>query len=231
MIEKIRQALVALVKIVYFPIKTDSSVKIHDKSKVGRRSTFERCCRVDHGVEFTGHLGYGSYIGHDSSIKAKIGRFTSIAPETQTCIGRHPLDAKFASTSPMFFSLRKQTGSTFATEQTFDEFKYADPEGPYDCVIGNDVWIGTRALIVGGVTIGDGAVVLTGAVVTKDVPPYAIVGGVPAKILRYRYDEETIKMMMHIKWWNMPEEWLKEHWRLLNDVEQLKAFFLKRKGE
>lgn len=88
------------------------------------------------------------------------------------------------------------------------------------------MWIGSRVLIVGGVTIGDGAVVLTGAVVTKDVPPYAIVGGVPAKIIRYRYDEETVKFMLRIKWWNMPEKWLKENWRLLNDMDKLKTYFL-----
>lgn len=68
---------------------------------------------------------------------------------------------------------------------------------------------------------------LAGAVVTKDVPPYAIVGGVPAKIIRYRYDEETIAFLLRIKWWDMPEDWLKENWRLLNDMDKLKAYFQK----
>ena len=223
----IRQTLAGLAKIVYFSVKTDRTVKIHDKKKVSRRSTFERCCRLYPGVHFSGHLGYGSYISNNASIEARVGRFTSIAPETQTIIGRHPLDPQYATISPMFFSLRKQTGYTFATEQTFDEFSRANTEGQYECVIGNDVWIGTKALIVGGVTIGDGAVVLAGAVVTKDVPPYAIVGGVPAKIIRYRYDEETIAFLLRIKWWDMPEDWLKEHWRLLNNMDKLKAYFQK----
>ena len=68
---------------------------------------------------------------------------------------------------------------------------------------------------------------LAGAVVTKDVPPYAIVGGVPAKIIRYRYDEETIAFLLRIKWWDMPEDWLKENWRLLNDMDKLKAYIQK----
>ena len=68
--------------------------------------------------------------------------------------------------------------------------------------IGNDVWIGRGAFIKGGVTIGDGAVIAAHAVVTKDVPPYAIVCGVPAKIIKYRFDCETIKELLDLKWWN-----------------------------
>lgn len=88
--------------------------------------------------------------------------------------------------------------------------------------IGNDCWIGQRAILIGGITIGDGAVVMAGAVVTKDVPPYAMVGGVPAKIIKYRYDEETIDFLLKAQWWNRPIEWLKENHALLCDIERLK---------
>lgn len=71
-----------------------------------------------------------------------------------------------------------------------------------DIIIGNDVWIGYEAVILSGVTIGDGAVIGCRAVVTKDVPPYTIVGGVPAKPIRKRFDEETIKELQKIKWWD-----------------------------
>ena len=80
-------------------------------------------------------------------------------------------------------------------------------------------------MLIGGVHIADGAVVLAGAVVTKDVPPYAIVGGVPAKIIRYRYDEETISFLLQTQWWNNTEEWFKENWKLLTDIDKLKAYY------
>lgn len=81
-------------------------------------------------------------------------------------------------------------------------------------IIGNDVWIGSHALILGGVKIGDGAVIGAGAVVTKDVPPYAVVGGVPARIIKYRFSQEIIDKLLEIKWWNLPENILKENIKL-----------------
>lgn len=73
-------------------------------------------------------------------------------------------------------------------------------------VVGNDVWIGARALIMSGVNIGNGAVVAAGSVVTKDVPPYAIVGGNPAKIIRYRFDASVIDKLQQIAWWDWPDD-------------------------
>lgn len=80
-----------------------------------------------------------------------------------------------------------------------------------DIVIGNDVWIGYEAVILAGVTIGDGAVIGARAVVTKDIPPYTIVGGVPAKPIRKRFSQETIDLLLKIKWWNWPEERIRQH--------------------
>ena len=80
-----------------------------------------------------------------------------------------------------------------------------------DIVIGNDVWIGYEAVILAGVTIGDGAVIGTRAVVTKDVPPYTIVGGVPAKPIRKRFSDEVIAQLLEIKWWDWPEERIRQH--------------------
>ena len=85
-----------------------------------------------------------------------------------------------------------------------------------DIVIGNDVWIGYEAVVLAGVTIGDGAVIGARAVVTKDVPPYTIVGGVPAKFIRKRFPQETIDSLLKIKWWNCPEESIRQH---ITDIE------------
>lgn len=183
-------------------------------------STFEGANRLYNHVSFQGKMGFGSYIGEKSNICGTIGRFTSIAPYVDWNPGVHPFEDPYVTTCPMFFSTRKHNGLTFATKQCFEELRGG-------VTIGNDCWIGQHVFLVGGVTIGDGAVVLAGAVVTKDVPPYAIVGGVPAKIIRYRYDEKTIKWLLDIQWWNNDIEWFKEHWNLLNDINMLKRHYMK----
>ena len=124
-------------------------------------------------------IGYASYIGAKSSIcNTLIGRFTSIGPNVKTIIDAHP-SKTFVSTHPSFYSLRKQVGFSFTTKQKFEEYPKIDNK--YSVIIGNDVWIGSNVLILGGHKIGDGAIVAAGAVVTKDVPPYAIVGGGTSK--------------------------------------------------
>ena len=91
-------------------------------------------------------------------------------------------------------------------------------------VIGNDVWIGYEAVILAGVTIGDGAIIGTRAVVTKDVPPYSIVGGVPAKSIRKRFDDETIVELLRLKWWDWSEEKIAQNIQAIKSgqVEQLR---------
>ena len=85
-----------------------------------------------------------------------------------------------------------------------------------DIIIGNDVWIGYEAVILSGVNIGDGAIIGTRAVVTKDVPPYTIVGGVPAKTIRKRFSDDTITALLQINWWDWPEEKIKQH---ISDIQ------------
>lgn len=80
-------------------------------------------------------------------------------------------------------------------------------------------------MLIGGVHIANGAVELAGARVTKDVPSYAIVGGVPAKIIGYRYDEETISNLLQTQWWNNTEEWFKENWKMQTDIDKQKAYY------
>ena len=190
-------------------VRFDSSCVISDSS------FFEGANSLGKGSFFSGSMGYGSYICDQCWIEGTIGRFTSVGYGVRSICGTHPYETPFATTSPMFFSLRKQSMETFASSQLFEEL--LPPPS-----VGNDCWIGERVSIVGGIKIGDGAMVLTGAVVVKDVPPYAVVGGVPANIIKYRYDEATIEWLLKIKWWNKPIEWLKKNHKLLCDIEKLK---------
>ena len=92
-----------------------------------------------------------------------------------------------------------------------------------DIVIGNDVWIGYEAVVLSGVHIGDGAIIGTRAVVTRDVPPYTIVGGVPAKKIRMRYNEETVGRLLQLRWWDWPPAKIKENLRFImeGDIDKL----------
>jgi virginiamycin A acetyltransferase len=95
-----------------------------------------------------------------------------------------------------------------------------------DTIVGNDVWIGYDALVMPGIRIGDGAIVATRAVVTSDVPPYAIVGGNPARVIRTRFDAGTVERLLRIAWWDWPPERVSEAIPLISraDVDALEAF-------
>ena len=205
-------------KILFFlkVLKYDN-VKVYYSSNVGWKTQFEGANVIYENCYFSGSIGYGSYIQHNCELEANIGRFTSIAPYTRSNRGIHPYTYPFATTCPMFFSLQKITGKTFADRCMFNEDRDT-------LIIGNDVWICENVFLVGGINVGDGAVVLPGAVVTKDVPPYSIVGGVPAKVIKYRYDEDTIEFLINFKWWKRDTEWLKMHWELLCDINKLKEY-------
>ncbi len=221
------------IKYYLYKWKWGNKVRIQRGATVSWVSIFEGRAQIHSNTSFHGYLGYGSYIGSGCQLSARIGRFTSIAPYVRCNSGRHPYTDPYVATSPCFFSLlaqhnpNTQAGFTYASEQLFKEFRLADYDKRIAVNIGNDCWIGQRVLFAGGVSIGDGAVVLAGAVVTKDVPPYAIAGGVPAKVLKYRYEEGTIALLQKVQWWNLGEEWLKEHWRLLTDMNEFKAYFEK----
>ena len=206
-------------------LKWRGKLQLEQGCDIALQAQFEGMNKIYSHSSFGGILGYGSYIGHHSSLTAKIGRFCSISNHVICNAGIHPFQAPFATTSPCFFSLRKQNGATFATQQMLNEIKTTDNEGAFDCEIGNDVWICEGVFINGGIHIADGAVVLAHAVVTKDVPPYAIVGGVPAKIIGYRYDQATIKWLLKVQWWNNPIAWFRAHWSLLCDINRLKAYY------
>lgn len=183
-------------------------------------STFEGKNHIGaNSIVYDTKMGYGSGISKNSFFQqCKIGRYVCMGPDVKMAIGQHPTK-KFVSIHPAFYAKRAQMGFTYVYQDKFKEHKYA--EGQFFLVIGNDVWIGSYVRIVEGVTIGDGAIIAAGAVVTKDVPPYAIVGGVPAKIIKYRFDEETIKKLLELKWWEKDQAWIKSHADDFDDVKKL----------
>lgn len=160
----------------------------------------------------------------DKSRILKIGNYTSIAFDTVIFVGRqgiHPTTS--LSTYPLGMIFKDYIGTTIFEGIDLIQPLQTDPlseinSRPLDVIIGNDVWIGCRAIIMAGVTIGDGAVIGSGAVVTKDVPPYSVVGGAPAKIIKYRFDEETIQRLLKVKWWNYDPESL---WSMLGPLSTL----------
>lgn len=125
--------------------------------------------------------------------KLVIGKFCSIACGAKFLFNsaNHRLQSLSTYTFPLFYE---------EWEQEMNLTEAWDNKG--DIIIGNDVWIGYDAVILAGVTIGDGAIIGTGAVVTKDVPPYTIVGGVPAKPIRKRFSDEDIALLLELKWWD-----------------------------
>ena len=185
--------------------------------RFGKRTVIDSAARFEganklsaNAVFLNSRMGYATYVGERSFIKnTEIGRYCSIATDVMTVAGTHP--TQFVSIHPAFYSTAKQSGFTYVKEDAFEEYDYLDKERKISVKIGNDVWIGTRATLLEGVTVGDGAVVAAGAVVTRDVPPYAIVGGVPAKVIRYRFSPEEIEKLLEIKWWEKDPAWLSEH--------------------
>lgn len=176
-----------------------------------RGSTVHPTAKIESGTSFVDStIGRHSFCGYDCDVyRAHIGTFTSIANGVVLGGARHPME--WVGMSPVFYAGRDSVKAKFA------EHLLAEPP---EVDIGNDVWIGRSAIVLGGVTIGDGAVVGAGSVVTKNVPSYAIVAGNPARIIRYRFEDKVIRELEAIEWWHFTESRLKDLGECFNDVER-----------
>jgi acetyltransferase-like isoleucine patch superfamily enzyme len=177
-------------------LRLEYMVEIHG-CRFGRYNTIYKYSRLRNT-----DIGDYSYVARNCQIyNTSIGKFTCIGPNVITGMGAHP-SAEFVSSHPLFYStLGQSSGLVIVEKNLFDEFPLT--------TIGNDVWIGNNAIIKYGITIGDGAIIGSGAVVTKDVEPYSIVGGVPAKVIKYRFSKEQIEFLLRFRWWDKDLEWLK----------------------
>jgi len=165
-----------------------------------REVSIGACCEVlgDTAIEYA-ELGDYSYLGPGCMVAdARIGRFCAIAAQVRISAPNHPLDRPSQhrfTYCPEYYSAGAQRDHTFFRDRRADRV-----------VIGNDVWIGHAVIVVPGVTVGDGAVLAAGAVVTRDVAPYTIVGGVPAKQIRERFSRDIAAQLAATAWWNWPAE-------------------------
>lgn len=164
------------------------------RSHADRFCRFAEYTRIHAGAAiYNSSLGRFTYVSRARVINANIGAFCSIGPEALVGgLGRHP--TKWISTHPVFYSTGGQVSLSFSDSNYIDELPRVE--------IGNDVWIGARAIVLDGVKIGDGAIIAAGAVVTRDVQPYAIVGGMPARIIRMRYEPDVVDQLLMLEWWN-----------------------------
>ncbi len=182
------------------------------------RETAKSTWQVHYASELitVGDFTYGIPIikAWDDKTSLKIGKFCSIAENVTFMLGgEHRTD--FVTTYP--FSALMPSASHIK----------GHPATKGDITVGNDVWIAQGVRIMSGVTIGDGAVIGAGAVVTKSVPPYAIVGGVPARVIKYRFDKRKIKKLLAMRWWDFDDEMLAHAIELLqsSDIDGLIAYY------
>lgn len=174
-------------------------------------------CRIDKNssVEAGSHIvnstfGRYSYCGYDCElINCDIGSFCSIGNNVVVGGSNHPMD--WVSMSPVFYAGRDSIKKKFSNHERKKDKRTS---------IGNDVWIGEKVIIKQGVSIGNGVVIGMGSVVTKDILPYSIIGGCPTKLIRMRFDEQTIEKLEEIKWWELSDNELTKFATYITEPEK-----------
>ena len=185
------------------------------RGKSLRGSNADKTSFINSGCNIVNsEIGKYTYLGYDCWVtEAEIGAFCSISNNVRIGGAAHPME--FVSMSPVFHKGKNVLGKNFS-EHEFEPFKRT--------AVGNDVWIGENSIIKAGVTIGNGAVIGTGSVVTKNVGAYEIWAGNPAKLIRKRFDDETAAALDASHWWEFSDEKLKEISKYMNDPEKFINF-------
>ena len=185
--------------------------------EIGEGTIVRSGCKIQKNVK----IGSYTFINENTQIDTNcesIGNYCSISHGVKIGMGSHPLH--FVSTSTIFYEPYRG----YVKDQKYDEF-----EDKGYTIVGNDVLIGANAIILAGVNVGDGAVIGAGSVATKDVPPYAIVAGNPAKVIKYRFNNEQIDKLLKIKWWDIDIKILSKKIDAMTNVEKfIKEFYSER---
>lgn len=194
-----RRLLVLLKNILSLPKRLVSHISLFC---VLQEAVVDKTAAICSGVRFyRGKIGKYSYIGNNSFVSdTDIGSFTSISTDCYIGGTSHPTD--WVSTSPVFHKWENIMKKNFARNE-FEIFKRT--------TIGNDVWIGNRVMIKAGVKIADGAVIGMGSIVTKDIGPYEIWAGNPARMIRKRFEDETIDALEKMKWWEWDDNKIEKY--------------------
>ncbi len=179
-----------------------------------RNSNIDKRASIGNGAQIVNsNIGKYTYVYESKVIDTDIGSFCSIAADCTIGGGSHPTD--WVSSSPVFYRGSNVLNKNFSNNE-YSEYRRTN--------IGNDVWIGSKCLIKGGVTIGDGAIVGMGSVVTHDIPPYEVWAGNPAKCIRKRFDDETIDRLKKLSWWNLSDDNLEKLGDKFNNPHEFLVF-------
>jgi acetyltransferase-like isoleucine patch superfamily enzyme len=193
-------------------LKIKKKINLEKNVKVNYFTLLEDNIKIYHDTKILNtSIGRGTYIGWNAVLNnVKIGRFCSIAPFVEVVYGKHAIN-EFVSSHPAFYSTANQAGFTFTQKAKFEEVTYACKKSASRVIIGNDVWIGYGVKIMEGISIGDGAIIGAGTIVTKDIEPYGIYVGIPAKKIKSRFDSATTNQLLETKWWNQDFEWIRSN--------------------
>ena len=186
------------------------------------------------GCILSGNVNIGEYVKmHNTEVagEVSIGDHSTLwGPNTVVSSNIHSIKiGKFCSvarnvTIQEYNHNYLKPSSHFIQQNIFEKNYKEDILSKGSIEIGNDVWIGTHSVVLSGVKVGNGAVICANSVITKNVPPYAIVGGAPAKVIKYRFDHEAIQLLEKLKWWDWPEEKLKNNIHFFSDELNLESF-------
>lgn len=194
---KIKQ-LFRLPKIIKCRKNTQSIIS--NKCVLNNLTILEGKNKIGHVNISNTSIGFGTYILSGYAVNGDIGRFTSIGNNFKVIDADHPI--RNVSSYPGFYKSKNK--DIFLVKNNIEINEQRLCENGKSFIIGSDVWIGDNVSVRGGVTISNGAVVGANAFVTKDVPPYAVVGGIPARIINFRFDDKTIDILNSLEWWNWP---------------------------